>query len=91
MKASDERPMPARQGLLTAGRPINGGTIRPVFDPSSDGLQDSQIVERENLTAGDLVTGPAVIVERETSTVVTAPFDAVMQGDRTILLIRKEV
>ena len=91
MKASDERPLPVRQEMLTAGRANKGGGKRPVFDPSSDGLQDSQIIERETLSAGDLVTGPAVIVERETSTVVTALFDAVMQGDGTILLIRKEV
>jgi N-methylhydantoinase A len=36
------------------------------------------------------VAGPAVIVERETSTVVTSPFDAVIQSDGSILLIRKE-
>jgi N-methylhydantoinase A len=31
-----------------------------------------------------------VIVERETSTVVTSPFDVVMQEDGSLLLIRKE-
>ena len=41
--------------------------------------------------AGDRVTGPAVIVERETSTMVTATFDAVMQSDGGILLVRKEI
>jgi len=30
-----------------------------------------------------------VIVERETSTVVTTPFDAVVQSDGSILLTRK--
>jgi N-methylhydantoinase A len=35
------------------------------------------------------VTGTAVIVERETSTIVTSPFDAVIQVDGTILLVRK--
>ena len=41
---------------------------------------------RDASAAGDRVTGPAVIVERETSTVVTSPFDAVMQSDGAILL-----
>ncbi|WP_420583662.1 hydantoinase/oxoprolinase family protein [Ruegeria sp.] len=90
MKASDIRPAPARVELVTEGSVADAPNTRPVFDPSSDGLQDSRIVERDTLSAGDRVTGPAVIVERETSTVVTSPFDAVLQGDGTILLIRKE-
>ncbi|MCL6284204.1 hydantoinase/oxoprolinase family protein [Ruegeria sp. 2012CJ41-6] len=89
MKASDIRPAPERQDLLMAGQITNGADVRPVFDPSSDGLQDSRIIERDTLSAGDRVEGPAVIVERETSTVVTSPFDAVLQGDGTILMIRK--
>lgn len=90
MKASDIRPAPDRQNLLATGQVKDGAKTRPVFDPSSDGLQDSRIVERATLSAGDRVAGPAVIVERETSTVVTSPFDAVLQGDGTILLTRKE-
>ena len=35
------------------------------------------------------MSGPAVIVERETSTVVTTPFDAVIQSDGSILMVRK--
>ncbi|SLN42834.1 Acetophenone carboxylase gamma subunit [Roseovarius albus] len=90
MKASDSRPTPARQALLTDGEITQTTTTRPVFYPSNDGLQDSGLVERNTLTIGDRVQGPAVIVERETSTVVTSHFDAVLQGDGTILLIRKE-
>jgi N-methylhydantoinase A len=32
-----------------------------------------------------------VIVERETSTVVTAPFDVVVQADGSLLMLRKEL
>ena len=42
------------------------------------------------LGAGDRVSGPAVIVERETASIVTSRFDAVIQGDGSILLIAKE-
>jgi N-methylhydantoinase A len=89
VKASDIRPVPERKDLLTSGEKKNSADMRLVFDPSSDGLQDSRIVDRGALSTGDRVEGPAVIVERETSTVVTSPFDAVLQGDGTILLIRK--
>ncbi|MCC6517627.1 MAG: hypothetical protein IT543_02160, partial [Tabrizicola sp.] len=41
------------------------------------------------LRPGTRVSGPAVIVESETSTTVTSPFDAVMQEDGSLLLIRK--
>lgn len=47
------------------------------------------IVERDTLAAGERIAGPAAIVERGTSTVVTYPFDAVIQSDGSILLIRK--
>ena len=90
VRASDVRSKPARQDVLTAGREVAGNGTRGMFDPDSDGLQACRTVEREDLTPGDRVQGPAVIAERETTTVVTAPFDAVMQGDGSILLIRRE-
>ena len=90
MKASDERPAPSPQDLLTGGETREDCDLRAVFDPSSNGMRDSRIVERQTLTPGARVAGPAVIVERETSTVVTSPFDAVLQDDGAILLIRKE-
>ena len=50
-------------------------------------------LEAENvkrLKAIEIVpNGPAVIVERETSTVITTPVDAVIQSDGAILLVRK--
>ena len=90
VRAQDERPLPeARQ--ITLGTPAEaGGTSRAVFDPTEGAPMPSAIVERDALTPGTRIPGPAVIVERETSTVVTSPFDVVMQDDGTLLLIRKE-
>ncbi|WP_166418333.1 hydantoinase/oxoprolinase family protein [Cochlodiniinecator piscidefendens] len=90
MKASDIREKPNAAALLTKGSAVAVSETRAVFDPSSDGLCDSKIVERSQLKAGDCVIGPAVIVEEETSTVITSPFDAILQADGTILLTRKE-
>jgi N-methylhydantoinase A len=50
--------------------------IRPVFDPESGEFIDVAIHERRSLNPGAFVRGPAVIVEDETSTVVSRPFDA---------------
>jgi len=60
-------------------------------DPATGVSQTYGIAERDTLSPGDRITGPAVIVERETSTVVTSPFDAVLQSDGAILLVRKGV
>ncbi len=64
---------------------------RAVFDPARGENLATAIVERTTLSPGARVSGPAVIVERETSTVVTSPFDVVMQDDGALLLLRKEI
>ncbi|CAN7729420.1 hydantoinase/oxoprolinase family protein [Mesorhizobium amorphae] len=90
VKASDERPASAKHKITTGTRNVSVAVTREVFDPGTGTMQTTAIVERTSLSAGDRVKGPAVIVERETSTVVTTPFDAVMQSDGAILMIRKE-
>ncbi len=90
VKAADERPAPEPATLTEGRRTVAAQVTRAVFDPSSARTLPTGIVTRESLVAGDRVAGPAVIVERETSTVVTAPFDVVMQTDGSLLMLRKE-
>ncbi|RVB26780.1 hydantoinase/oxoprolinase family protein, partial [Mesorhizobium sp. M7A.F.Ca.CA.001.07.2.1] len=89
VKATDVRPAVARHELITGKRTTQPATSRAVFDPASGAPRTYGIVEREGLCTGDRVAGPVIIVERETSTVVTTSFDAVIQSDGAILLIRK--
>lgn len=91
VKAADERPAPTPAVLTHGTRIVEGGASRDVFDPSSARRRPTAIVARDTLAPGDRVPGPAVIVERETSTVVTAPFDVVMQSDGSLLMLRKEI
>jgi N-methylhydantoinase A len=49
---------------------------RPVFDPETGEFVEVAIHERRDLNPGALIGGPAVIVEDETSTVVSRLFDA---------------
>jgi N-methylhydantoinase A len=91
VKATDERPAVTRHALSNAGRPVDPKVSRLVFDPSAGSQQNYAIIERDALSGGDRIAGPAVIVERETSTVVTSPFDAVVQGDGSILVVRKGI
>lgn len=89
VKAQDVRPEGEKVALTTGGSTIAAPATRAVFDPASGKELETAIVPRDTLSAGDRVTGPAVIVERETSTIITSPFDAVIQADGTILLVRK--
>ncbi len=91
VKAADQRPAPTPV-LLTEGRSHAVAPVtRPVFDPATGQDQTTGILERSTLALGARVSGPVVVVERETSTVVTSPFDVVMQDDGSLLLIRKGV
>ncbi len=89
VKATDQRPAVARYELTAGASGVRPAVTRPVFDPAAGAHQTYAIIERGTLSGGDRIAGPAVIVERETSTVVTTPFDAVIQSDGAILLIRK--
>ncbi len=89
VKSQDQRAKPDQIALSSGGAKAFHKLSRPVFDPSRGEFIDTAILNRSDLPPGARIHGPAVIVERETSTVVTAPFDAVMQSDGSLLLIRK--
>ncbi|MEW9921662.1 hydantoinase/oxoprolinase family protein [Marimonas sp. MJW-29] len=89
VKAQDIRPAPDRVHLIADGTTAKPASQRAVFDPASGTPLKTAIHARDTLPPGTCVTGPAIIVEEETSTVITSPFDAVIQPDGTILLIRK--
>ena len=89
-----QAPEVARVPVRTGGR--SGGAEAPVvrerafFDAALRREVDAAEVRRQDLRPGMAVDGPAVIVEDETSTVVTSAFRAVAQEDGAILIVRKE-
>lgn len=91
VKAMDERPAPTPAQITRGTRSVRPDVTREVFDPDEARYLTTAIMSRDTLSPGDRVTGPAVIVERETSTVVTTPFDVVMQPDGSLLVLRKEI
>lgn len=90
VKVEDIRPQPERQPMLTGGTPLPKQASRPVLDPGLGKVLDTALFDRDALKPGQRVAGPAIIVERETATVLTSGFDAVMQGDGALLMLRKE-
>jgi len=89
--------------LLSAPRPAERETVapppephtpepersRPVFDLESGEFADVAIHERSKLRPGALIPGPAVIIEDETSTVISRHFDARIDGFGYIELTRR--
>jgi N-methylhydantoinase A len=62
---------------------------RPVFDPETGEFVEVAIYERPTLSPGATLSGPAVIVEDETSTVVGRNFDARIDAFGYIELARR--
>ncbi len=62
---------------------------RPVFDPETGEFMEVAIYDREELKPGAQIPGPAVIVEDETSTVVTRLFTATIDPFGYITLDRR--
>ncbi|MBT8208862.1 MAG: hydantoinase/oxoprolinase family protein, partial [Acidimicrobiia bacterium] len=83
-------PPPPRVELdATSAGDIAVLTRRPMFDPLVRAEVDSAVVERDSLTPGMSVSGPAVITEEQTTTVLGSHHHCTMQTDGS-LLIRRE-
>lgn len=88
VKASSPLPPVARVSIVDEGAVVAPPRTRRLFDAAHGVFRDAGIHERDSLMPGDVVKGPAVIVERETSTVLTAAFRAVVQNDGCLLVTR---
>jgi N-methylhydantoinase A len=89
--------------LLSAPRPVESDIVaatpephvpeatgsRPVFDADTGEFINVAIHQRRDLRPGAMISGPAVIVEDETSTVVSGLFDARIDAFGYIELARR--
>ena len=48
-------------------------------------------IQRADMSVGDFVVGPALIIEDETSTIISTQFRAIMQSNGTLLIEREEL
>ena len=81
---------PEPVSAVPAGEPKQPESSRRIYDAREQRFVDAGVFLREQLAAGDRIDGPAVIVERETSTIVTSRFRAVRQSDGCLSIERKE-
>ncbi|MEP5759414.1 MAG: hydantoinase/oxoprolinase family protein [Litoreibacter sp.] len=63
---------------------------RSVFDAALRREVEASEVRRGDMVAGASIDGPAVIIEDETSTIITDAYRATMQSDGALLIERKE-
>lgn len=70
-------------------RAVRASAARDVFDAGAAKRLSYGVHDRAALAPGAHVSGPALIVEAQTTTVVTASFDAVIDDARNIILTRK--
>ena len=61
---------------------------RHVLDPASGKVVSYRLLRRADLRPGDRIKGPALIVEDETTTVISPSFDAVIDAREYIVLTR---
>ena len=85
---------PARPVKPVERAQMNGAArtsrTREIFDGGVRARVQAKVIERSELRPGMLLSGPGVIVEDQTSTIVTSSFDAIMQSDGSLLLLRKQ-
>ena len=79
----------AREFYSTLADDGASGALRHrMFDSDAGGFVEAAVHAREALAPGASVTGPAIIVERETATIVTSAFGATVQRDGCLLVAR---
>ncbi|AVA24642.1 hydantoinase/oxoprolinase family protein [Rhizobium sp. NXC24] len=88
VKASSPLPPVDRVPPIAEGSVVKPSQTRRLFEASQGSYLEAGIHERTSLKPGDVVKGPAVIVERETSTVLTSSFKAIVQNDGCLLVTR---
>jgi N-methylhydantoinase A len=77
-----------RIGPMDATRDVVPTRTRPIHDSATGAVLEAGVVERHALTPGDRVVGPAVIVETQTTTLLSSAQQAVVQPDGCLLVTR---
>jgi len=88
LTAPVDAPSPASEPEPAGEPPANG--TRRLFNTRSADFEDVPVYAREALTPGMRISGPAVVSESQTTTVVARGFDARIDGQGYIILERKD-
>ncbi|RUW36313.1 hydantoinase/oxoprolinase family protein [Mesorhizobium sp. M1E.F.Ca.ET.041.01.1.1] len=64
-------------------------STRAIFNPQKEAFENYDVYERQDLSVGAVIAGPALVVEDETTTVVTSTFSARVDTNRHLILERR--
>ena len=84
-----DRHNPSEQQAVGRSQPDPIGKQR-LFDPSSEKHVDASVYLREQLLPGDRLSGPALITESQTTTVITANYEARISEQGHVIMSRLE-
>jgi len=90
VRVATRRPPVERVARLEATREVAIQRTRAIHDAGTDTVVEAAVVERDALSPGDRVAGPAVIVEPQTTTWVSSNREVVVQADGCLLIIRND-
>jgi N-methylhydantoinase A len=90
VRAVTENPPTTKLAWTASSFPVLAESHRKIYNPRNASFLDAAIVERKSIPIGGFVVGPAAIVERETTTILTDGFEAIMQADGCLLVRRKD-
>jgi N-methylhydantoinase A len=90
LRATSKIVPPAPALITQKSAPARTSGERRMFDAQEGNFQRAAVVARSDLEPGHWIAGPAVITERETSTIVTASREVIMQADGCLLLRAKQ-
>ena len=88
VRVSSRRDTPEAVEPVLTGEPVTAAGTRMVHDAAAGAKAATALHERGALSAGDTVTGPALITEDQTTTVVGSQHTAVVQPDLTLRIAR---
>lgn len=71
---------------VASTRSIKPQSTRKIFEARDQDFVEAGVYDRDTLEPGDIIAGPAVVVERETATILPAAFDAIVQTDRCLFV-----
>ena len=89
VRVASVQELPSTLELVEPGTAVDATDRRSMFDPVTGTDLDAAVVQRDDMSPGDVAHGPGVIVESQTTTVLASHHQAVMQTDGTLLITRR--
>ena len=90
VRVASQQVAPERVEATPAAHVVAPRTDRDLYDPVAGAVISAGVVDRADLGRGDVVAGPAIIVELQTTTILGSHHTAVVESDGTLHVTRVE-